>query len=41
MPDAKKKVDTVREKIEYMETFLDLDSFITGDKNSTEQIRSY
>ena len=41
MPDAKKKRDTVREKIEYMETFLDLDSFITGDKNSTEQIRSY
>ena len=41
MSVAKKKRDTVREKIEYMETFLDLDSFITGDKNSTEQIRSY
>lgn len=32
---------TIAEKIHYMETFLDLDRYIKGDKNSREEIVSY
>lgn len=34
-------IDQLHTKIDYMSQFIDLDKFITGDKNSPKKIRSY
>ena len=39
--NSENNIDTIEKKIHYMEEMIDLDSFITGDKNSKEEIASY